>query len=133
MIEKQNMEASSSQTAKEKDLDIKEIYKQIKKKNEEIKSEIYFQFLKRKQGNENRLLKSFDYSIKKMIMSFLQPTTSAPKTMADYKNLELEVDNEYVHELDQIEFRRHSFEMLYSNVVKNLMSATKLQNTFLNM
>ena len=41
MIEKQNMDASSSQTAEEKDLDIKEKYKQIKQKNEEIKSEIY--------------------------------------------------------------------------------------------
>ena len=33
MIEKQNMEASSSQTIEEKDLDINEEYKQIKQKN----------------------------------------------------------------------------------------------------
>ena len=46
MIEKtQNMDASSSQTVEEKDLDIKEKYKQIKQKNEEIKSEIFSQFL----------------------------------------------------------------------------------------
>ena len=42
MIEKkQNIEASSSQIAEEKDLDIREKYKKIKEKNEEIKNEIY--------------------------------------------------------------------------------------------
>ena len=93
MIKKQyNMEASSSQTAEEKDLDIKEKYKQIKQKNEEIKIEIYSQLLKQKPGNQNRLLSAFDYSSNKMIMSFLQPTTSTPKTTADYKKVDLEVD-----------------------------------------
>ena len=71
IIEKQNMHASSSQTTEEKDLDIKEKYKKIKQTNEEIKSEIYSQFLKKKPGNQNRLLTAFDYSKKKMIMSFL--------------------------------------------------------------
>ena len=103
MIEKHNnMEASSSQTAEEKDLDIKENYKQIKQKNEEIKSEIYSQFLKKKPWNQNRLLTAFDYSTNKMIMSFLQPTTSAPKTVANYKKVEFEVETENVHELYQI-------------------------------
>ena len=52
MIEQQvNMETSSSQTTEEKDLDIKDRYKQIKQRNEEIKSEIYSQFLKQKPGN----------------------------------------------------------------------------------
>ena len=57
LIKKQhNMEASSSQSAEEKDLEIKEKYKQIKQRNEEIKTEIYSQFLKQKLGNQNRLL-----------------------------------------------------------------------------
>ena len=47
MIKKQhNMETSSSQSAEEKDLEIKEKYKKIKQKNEDIKIEIYSQFLK---------------------------------------------------------------------------------------
>ena len=66
-------------------------------------------------------------------MSFLQPTTSTPKTVADYKKVEFEVDTENVHELDQIDFHRHSSEMLYSTMVTKEMSATKLQNTILNM
>ena len=55
--------------------------KQIKQKNEERKSEIYCQFLKQKPGNQNRLLTPFDYSTNKIIMSFLKPTTSTPKTV----------------------------------------------------
>ena len=127
MIERQkNMEASSSHTVEEKDLDIKERYKQIKQKNEEIKSEIYSQFIKQKPGNQNRLLTTFDYSTNKMIMSYLQPTTSTPKTVADNKKVDFEVDTKNVHELDQIEFHRHSSEMLYSTVVTKAMSTTKL-------
>jgi len=68
-----------------------------------------------------------------MIMSFLQPTTSTPKTVSDYKKVEFEVDTENVHELDQIEFHKYSSKMLYSTVVTKEMSSTKLQNTILNM
>ena len=46
MERQQIMEASSSQEAEEKDLDIKEKYKHIKMKNEEIKNNIYSQYLK---------------------------------------------------------------------------------------
>ena len=53
--------------------------------------------------------------------------------MADYKKVEFEVDTENVHEIDQIEFHRHSSEMLYSTMVTKAMSATKLQNTIINM
>lgn len=66
-------------------------------------------------------------------MSFLKPTTSTPKTVADYKKMEFEVDTENIHELDQIKFHRHNFEMLYSTVVTKAMSATKLKNIVLNM
>lgn len=127
------MEAPSSHPAEEKDLDIKERYKQIKQKNEEIKTEIYSQFLKQKPGNQNRLLSAFDYSNNKMMMSFLQPTTSAPKTVSDYKKVDLEVDTDNIHELDQIEFQRHTSEMLYSVVATKEMSDNKLQNTIINM
>ena len=37
----QSMEASSSQPVEDKDIDIREKYKKIKAKNEEIKNEIY--------------------------------------------------------------------------------------------
>ena len=67
----------------------------MKRKNEEIKIEIYSQFLKQKPGNQNRLLSAFDYSSNKMMMSFLQPTTLAPKTVSDYKKVDLEVNTEY--------------------------------------
>ena len=69
MIEKQhNLKASSSQTVEEKDLDIRKKYKQIKTKNEEIKNEIYSQYLKQTPSVQNRLLSAFDYSNKNLIM-----------------------------------------------------------------
>ena len=45
----------------------------------------------------------------------------------------MEVDAESSHELDQIEFHRHTSEMLYSKVVDKTRSATQMQNTILNM
>ena len=47
---------SSSKKIAEKDMDIKERYKEIKAKNEEIKSEIYSQYLKKTPSIQNRLL-----------------------------------------------------------------------------
>ena len=94
--------ASSSQTAEEKDLDIREKYKQIKTKNEEIKNEIYSQYLKQTKGVQNQLLSIFDYSNKKLIMSVLQPTVNTLKTVADYNKVDLEVPTESIHALDQI-------------------------------
>ena len=66
-------------------------------------------------------------------MSFLQPTTTTPKTVSDYKKVDLEVDIENIHELDQIEFHRQTSELLYSIVATKAVSANKLQNTILNM
>ena len=85
------MEASSSQKAQENDLDIREKYKQIKTKNEEIKNEIYSQYLKQTPSVQNRILSAFDYSNKKLIMAVLQPGVKTPKTIADYKKVDLEV------------------------------------------
>ena len=62
------MEASSSDSTEENDLDIKEKYKQINLNNEEIKTKIYSQFLKQKPGNQNIFLSEFYYSSKKCIM-----------------------------------------------------------------
>ena len=67
------------------------------------------------------------------MMSFLQPNTSVNKIVSDYKNVDLEVDTEKIHELDQIEFHRQSSEMLYSTVATKAMIANKIQNTILNI
>ena len=102
------MDASSSQQAEDTYIDIKEKYKQIKAKNEEIKNEIYSQYLKQTPGNQNRLFLAFDYTNKKLIMSILQPRVKIPKTTADYKKVEFEVPVENIHPLDQIEFHNKS-------------------------
>ena len=87
-------------------MDIKEKYKQIKLKNEEIKYNIYSQYLKQTPSVQKRLLSAFGYSNQKLIMSVLQPTFKSPKTMADYKKVDLEVHTDKIHALDQIEFHR---------------------------
>lgn len=58
---KKSMEASSSQPAEDKYIDIREKYKQIKAENEEIKNEIYSQYLQQTPGIQNRILSNFDY------------------------------------------------------------------------
>ena len=99
---------------------MKEKYKKIKFKNEEIKTEIYSQFFKQKLGNQNIFLSAFDYSTQKLIISVLQPTIPVPKTVADYKKVDMKVATDKIHELDQIEFHRQTSEMLYSIVTKKI-------------
>ena len=48
-------------------MDIKERYKEIKDRNEEIEIEIYSQYLKQTLGIQNRLLLAFDYKNKRCI------------------------------------------------------------------
>ena len=53
--------------------------------------------------------------------------------MSDYRKTKLEVDSKSIHELDQIEFHRHTSEMLYSKVVTKTMSTLNLQNIVFNL
>ena len=108
-------------------------FKQIKEKNEEIKSEAYSKFLKEKPGNKDRLLSAFDYSSNKLVMSFLKPTVADPNSVADYSKKDLEVDADAVHELDQIEFHRRNTEMLYSKIVSKTMKSIRLEKTVLKL
>ena len=76
--------------------------------------------MKQKPGNQNIFLSAFDYSTKKLIMSVLQPTVSVPKTVADYKKVDMEVATKKIHELDQIESHTKTSEMLYSQSQQKL-------------
>ena len=66
-------------------------------------------------------------------MSFLKPTVTDPKSIADYSKIDLEVDVDAVHELDQIEFHRSNTEMLYSNIVNKIMNSIRLEKTLINL
>ena len=65
-------------------------------------------------------------------MSVLQPIVKIPKTVADYKKIDLEVPTESIHALDKIEFHRQSSEMLYYTITTKAMSINKLQNIVIN-
>ena len=135
MVETQmNTEASSSSRAvEETDSDIQKKFKQIREKNEEIKNEVYSKLLKEKPRDKDKLVTAFDYSTIKMIMSFLQPMVTDPRSATDYRKTEFEVNADAIHELDQIEFRRSASKMLYSKVVSKTMNVTMLQKTVSNL
>ena len=63
----------------------------------------------------------------------LQPTVKTPKIVTDYKKVDLEVQTEKIHTLNQIKFHRQSSEMLYSTITTKPMSVQKLHNTIINM
>ena len=114
-------------------MDIKERYKEIKARNEEIKTEIYSQYLKQTPGIQNRLLTASEYNNKKKKMTFLQPTAQTPKSSSDYKKTNFEVLAQEIHPLDQIEFHKQAGEMIYSTMTTKAMSVQKLQNTLANI
>ena len=91
---------SSSKIAKETDSHVQKKFKKIREKNEEIKNEVYSKLLKEKPGDKDRLVTAFDYSTNKMIMSFLQPVVTDPKSATDYRKTEFEVNDDTIHELD---------------------------------
>jgi len=59
----------------DKDQDIKEIYKEIKARNERLKAQTYAQYPKLTPTNQTRLMSSFDIKEGKLKMSFIKPTT----------------------------------------------------------
>ena len=91
---------SSSKTTKETDSDIQKRFKKIGEKNEEIKNEVYSKLLKEKPGDKNRIVTEFDYSTKKIIMSFLQLLVTDPKSAIDYRKTEFAVNTDTIHEID---------------------------------
>ena len=76
---------------------------------------------------------AFDYSSNKLVMSFFKPTLTDPKSIAVYSKIDLEVDANDIHELDQIEFHRSTTEMLYSKIVSKTMKYIRIEKTVLNL
>lgn len=69
----------------DKHQDVKEIYKEIKAKNERLKSQTYAQNFKMTPTNQTRLISAFDVKEGKMQMTFIKPTTQQPRTTTDFK------------------------------------------------
>ena len=59
----------------DKDQDIKEIYKEIKARNERLKAQTYAQYLKMTPTNKARLMSTFDIKEEKIHMTFIKTTT----------------------------------------------------------
>ena len=66
-------------------------------------------------------------------MSFLKPTVTDPKSIADYSKTDLEIDPNAIHELDQIEFHRSNTKMLYYKIVNKTINYSRLVKTLINL
>lgn len=79
------MEVSAFVRPTDREKDIKYRFKEIKMRNENLKTETYAQYLKLTPPNQTRLMSAFDIKAGKMQVSFLQPIVQQPKTSAYYK------------------------------------------------
>jgi len=117
----------------DKEKDIKEKYKEIKLRNEELEAETYAKYFKQTPSNQKRLMLAFDIKIGKMKMTFLLPTIQQPKTSADYRKIEFEVFSRDVHPIDQIEFHKQVDVMIYSTMTNKAITVKKLQSSLDNI
>lgn len=98
----QSMEISSYVRLADKENDIKDIFKEIKMRNERLKAQTYAQYVKLTPPKQIRLMLTFDIKEGKTQVSFLQPTVQQPKTSADDKKTNFEVLARDVHPIDWI-------------------------------
>ena len=101
-----NVEVSSFNKPADRDRDIKDMFKEIKMRNEKLKAQSYVQYLKLTPPNQSRLMSAFDIKEGKMQMSFINPIVKPPRTSSDYKNIDFEVLARDIHPIDQIEFHK---------------------------
>lgn len=103
MIERQqSVEVSSFVRLANREKDVKDMFKEIKMRNEKLNVNTYAQYFKHTPPNQTRLMSAFDIKARKMQVSFLQPTMQQPKTSTDYKKTNFEVMARDVHPIDQI-------------------------------
>lgn len=134
MIERQkSVEVSSFVRPADREKDIKHRYKEIKMRNEKLKSETYAQYFKHTPTNQSRLMSAFDIKAGTMQVSFFQPIVQQPKTSIDYKKTNFEVLDRDVHPIDQIEFHKQAGKMIYSTLTGKAMAAQRLQDSLDNV
>jgi len=127
-----SVEVSSLRTVSEQNQDLKEKYKEIKARNEQLKAQTYAKYLKMAPTNQTRLMSAFDIKEGKMQMSFLKPIVQQPKSMADYLKTNFEVLARDIHPIDQIELHKKTGEMVYSTLTSKAITAHQLQNSLSN-
>lgn len=128
----QSTKVSSLKIASEPSQDLKEKYKEIKDRNEQLKAQTYSKYLKMAPTNQMRLMSTFDIKEGKMQMSFLKATIQQPKSMADYLNFFFEVFAKDIQPIDKIELHKKMGEMVYSTLTSKAIIAHQLKNSLSN-
>lgn len=96
------MEVSSFVGLANREKDMKERFKEINMRNENLKGETYAKYLKLTPPNQTRLMSAFDIKAGKMEVSHFHPTLQQPKSSRDYKKTSFEVLARGIHPIDQI-------------------------------
>ena len=130
---KLSVEVFSFTKPTDKEKYIKDRYKEIKLRNENLKAETYAQYFKHIPVNQSMLMLAFDIKVGKMEVSVMQPTIQQPKTLADYRKIDFEVLARDIHPMDQIEFHKQAGEMIYSTLTGKSTTAHRLQGSLDNI
>ena len=110
-----------------------ERYKEIKARNERLKSQTYAQYLKMTPTNQTRLMLAFDVKEVNMQMTFIKPTTQQSRTTIDFKRTDFEVLARDIHPIDQIELHKQTGEIIYSTLIGKAIATHQLNNSLNNM
>lgn len=112
---------------RKKDHNIFSIYNEIKEKIQALKATTFSQFQKQTTTTQHRLLSSFDTKKRKMQVAFLERKLTQPRSANDYKKSIFSFDTYMIHPIDQMDFHKHSCEMVYNTFTNSIVAAAKLQ------
>jgi len=112
---------------------MKDKFKEIKMRNERLKTEKYAQLFKLYTPGQSRLMSTFDITEGKMHVSFIQPNVQQPRVHTDYKKVDFEVLAGDVHLVDQIEFQKQNGEIIYSTLIGKSIYVHPLQSSLNNI
>lgn len=120
---------TSTTTVGQKEDDIYDTLKEIKRRNAILKTITYSQFWKQTSNSQRKLLSSFDSEKRRMKMELLEVQIPEPKTIADYKKTSFEFDIKHIHSVDQMKMHKKTGEMISFTLTSTAMSLSKLQVT----
>ena len=105
--QQQGLQASSSRpTIEGQEKSVFEIFKELKLKNEVLKTNTYNQFWKQNSSSQSRLLSTFDTGKGRMQMAFLEALVPQPQGVGDYKKSSLEFNTKDIHPIDKMELHK---------------------------
>ena len=102
-IQQQGLQTSTSRPAIEgQEKSVYEIFRELKLKNEVLKTTTYNHFWKHTSCSQSRLLSAFDNEKGRMKMVFLEALVPQPQGEKDYKKASVKFSAKDIHPIDQM-------------------------------